>query len=262
MSDSSDTTLPCVEKSFTGFFKDLFSCDEQYKCTMLNSIQYMLLAIIPVIIILKLQKHFVPDDDDTKPTLEILLEIILQLLFIIVTITITNKAIRYIPTFSKIDYCDSDNYTIYIVPFLLLLSTMQTKFGTKINILYTRLENYIYGKTATPPPVATNKNQHKPHMKNISNLLPTRQNTGATQFPSQQTLIDTPFPSTQALNNNTGNLPAQGMPGANQANPNFNAMYQHNNTPLVDANVPGGQMYDDSLFEPAAANEYSTFSKW
>ena len=96
MSDSSDTTLPCVEKSFTGFFKDLFSCDEQYKCTMLNSIQYMLLAIIPVIIILKLQKHFVPDDDDTKPTLEILLEIILQLLFIIITITITNKAIQYI----------------------------------------------------------------------------------------------------------------------------------------------------------------------
>ena len=62
------------------FFKHVFNFDDETKAEVLNNIQFALLAIIPVTILSKSIKKFVPDADDQKGSLEICAEIIIQVI--------------------------------------------------------------------------------------------------------------------------------------------------------------------------------------
>ena len=129
-----------------GFFKYVFNFDEDNSCEMMNVAQYTVMAIIPVLLILKGVKNLVPEEDETKGTLEILAESVGQILFIVAAIWFTNKAIRYFPTYSGCDYEDF-NPTSFMIPFLIILSTMQTKLGSKLNILVDRVLDAWYGRS-------------------------------------------------------------------------------------------------------------------
>ena len=61
-----------------------------------SMIQYTILAIIPVLIILKLTKHIIPEEDESKGSLEIVLESAGQIIIIMLAIWFTNKIINYI----------------------------------------------------------------------------------------------------------------------------------------------------------------------
>ena len=89
-----------IEKSSLGFLKYVFNFDEENKHNLMNMVQYTLLSIIPVIIILRLIKHIVPEEDETKGSLEISIECIGQIILIVLAIWFTNKIIRYIPSYS------------------------------------------------------------------------------------------------------------------------------------------------------------------
>jgi hypothetical protein len=99
--------------------------------------QYIIIALIPVVLILKFVKEYIPEDDEKKDNLEILLEIILQLGVLFVAIYFIDKITRYFPTYSKVPY-SKFNEVSFIIPTLLLMFTMQTKLGAKINIIYNR----------------------------------------------------------------------------------------------------------------------------
>jgi hypothetical protein len=100
--------------------------------------QYIIIALIPVVLILKFVKEYIPEDDEKKDNLEILLEIILQLGVLFVAIYFIDKITRYFPTYSKVPY-SKFNEVSFIIPTLLLMFTMQTKLGAKINIIYNRV---------------------------------------------------------------------------------------------------------------------------
>jgi len=59
--------------------KSVFPFDEAQKATLLNILQYTILAIIPVILLLKLIKNYVPEVDDDKGSLVILVEVVGQI---------------------------------------------------------------------------------------------------------------------------------------------------------------------------------------
>ena len=61
-----------------GFVKTVFPFDEDQKGLLLNIIQYSVLAIIPVVLLLKVIKNYVPEADDDKGSLVILVEVIGQ----------------------------------------------------------------------------------------------------------------------------------------------------------------------------------------
>ena len=82
-----------------GFFQYVFNFDEDNKAALLNMIQYTILAIIPVLIILKITKHIIPEEDESKGSLEIVLESAGQIIIIMLAIWFTNKIINYIPTY-------------------------------------------------------------------------------------------------------------------------------------------------------------------
>ena len=128
-----------------GFFNFVFNFDSDNKAVLLNMFQYMIIALIPVVVILKLIKEYIPEDDDKKDTLELLLEIVLQLGVLFVAIYFIDKIIRYFPTYSGVPYTKF-NEVSFIIPNLILLITMQTKLGAKINIIYNRLMDMWNGK--------------------------------------------------------------------------------------------------------------------
>ena len=130
--------------SFSGFFNYVFNFDENSKHSMLNLMQYILIGIIPIVVILKSIKYYIPEDDESKGTIEITIEVALQLFAIFFAILFTDRIIRYFPTFSGTEYQKSNIINI-VLPLLIILVTMQTKLGSKINILAERLMNMYDG---------------------------------------------------------------------------------------------------------------------
>lgn len=124
--------------NFGDFFNHVFNFDSDNKANMLNLIQYIIIGIIPVVLILKTIKTYIPEEDDTKGSIEISLEIAIQLFSIFFGIWFIDKIIRYIPTYSGVTY-HKFNEVNFVLPLLIILVTMQTKLGSKINILAERV---------------------------------------------------------------------------------------------------------------------------
>lgn len=128
-----------------GFFAFVFDFNEENKSIMLNMVQYTLLAIIPIIIILRLTRNYTPEVDPTKGSLEIIIEVFGQLIFIILSIWFINRMIEYIPTWSTKPYVEF-NHINFIISFVFILLTLQTKLGDKVRLLTDRAEETWNGK--------------------------------------------------------------------------------------------------------------------
>ena len=133
--------------SIPGFFNHVFNFDGDNKASMLNMIQYIFLGIIPIVLVLKGIKHYIPEEDDVKGTTEITFEVALQLLLIFFAIWFIDRTIRYIPTYSGSNY-HRFNELNFVLPLLIILVTMQTKLGAKINILADRAMELWSGQPA------------------------------------------------------------------------------------------------------------------
>lgn len=231
--DKLSESIKEAPKDTTTFINHVFNFDDDNKKEMLNMFQYALLAIIPVLIILKSVKHFIPEEDDSKGSLEILLETTGQIILILGLIWFSDKIIRFIPTYSGGEY-HKFYPTNYLLPFILILATMQTKFGAKLNILLERIMELWNG---TPKGEAADikvkqpiANQHQPSQADhldATSILPS--DRSLTTMPQQQ---------------------------QQQQSVNFNNMYADTQTPLEQANVP--------TMEPMAANDMGGggFSNW
>ena len=218
------------------FINYLLTLDEDNKIDLLNIIQYTVLAIIPIILILKAVKHFVPEEDDSKGSIEILLESVGQIIFMLMGLWFTDRIIRYFGTYSGKEY-QAFNSITFILPFLLILSTMQTKLGSKINILIERTMDLINGN-----------NEAKENVKQEKNVKVSQPIAGQHQ-PSQSDTLDT----SQLLPSNRG---LTSIPQQNTNNTDFNGMYQNTSNPLQNADTPGQN-------EPLAANDGgSMFGSW
>jgi hypothetical protein len=107
--------------------------------------QYIVIALIPVIVLLKLIKEYIPEDDDKKESIELIIEIVIQIGVLFVAMYLIDKIIRYFPTYSNVPYTKFNEIS-FIIPTLVLIMTMQTKLGAKINILYDRVLEMWNGK--------------------------------------------------------------------------------------------------------------------
>jgi hypothetical protein len=143
--DKISESVKSMEHGGAGFFNYVFNFDTENKHRIMNMLQYTLLAIIPVLLILRAIKHIIPDDDESKGSFEILAESLGQLILIMLAIWFVNKVIYYIPTYSGEEYLKYNEIS-FIIPFVLILATMQTKLGAKFNILIDRVSALIFGK--------------------------------------------------------------------------------------------------------------------
>lgn len=132
----------------SGFFKQVFSLDEDAKHDLLNIIQYAILAIIPIIIINKTMQNYVPEADEEKSNIEITFEVLLQTLVMFIALFFINRIVCYIPTYSGSKYPDFK--IIYIILAVLMITlSLQTKLGEKVGILTDRVIELWNGSSDT-----------------------------------------------------------------------------------------------------------------
>lgn len=142
--DKISDSVKSVQHESSGFFSYVFNFDTDNKHRIMNMLQYTLLSIIPVLLILRGIKHIIPEDDDSKGSFEILAESLGQVIIIMLAIWFTNKIINYIPTYSGEEYPKFNEIT-FVIPFIIILATMQTKLGAKFNILIDRVMQMVFG---------------------------------------------------------------------------------------------------------------------
>jgi len=133
--NESNTLEPISNRK--SFISHVFSTTEEGKAEILNVGQYSLLGVIPILLLNKLIQRFIPDADSDKSSVEILIEVLIQLIVMFVGIIIIHRVITYIPTYSEFKY-ESLTLTNVILAFMILILSIQTKIGIKVNILVDR----------------------------------------------------------------------------------------------------------------------------
>ncbi len=236
MEDIKDALTDSPNKK-EGFFSFVFNFDKDTQSEITNILQYVILSIIPLILLLRGIRAYVPEEDPDKNNIEIIFEILVQVVVIFVALFFIHRIIIFIPTYSKTDYKEMNMFN-FILVFLFILFTMQTKLGAKVNILFDRFNELIEGTNNVKTKSKGNVKVSQPLAKN---------NNPNVNIPQHQ-------PS-QADNYNSNPMgpipPGQAMQQALNINPepDFNQMYANTANPLVNAQEPGM-----NSFEPMAAN--------
>ena len=119
------------------FFSHMFSLNPTEKNDLLNMLQYILLAIIPVILLLKLMKKYIPPENDKKASIELLIEVVVQLVIVFAAFWFIHKIIMFIPTYSQSPY-PHFNIVQVIIPIIFILFSMNSSISEKANTLLNR----------------------------------------------------------------------------------------------------------------------------
>jgi hypothetical protein len=120
------------------FLSHVFSTTEEDKAEIFNVSQYALLGVIPIVILNKLIQRFIPEADPDKSSIELLIEVFIQLIIMFCGIVLIHRVVVYFPTYSGYKY-ESFNLTTVILAFLVIVLSIQSKLGLKVNILYDRI---------------------------------------------------------------------------------------------------------------------------
>ena len=149
------------------FLSHVFSTTEEGKAEVLNVVQYSLIGVIPIVMLNKLIQRFIPEADPEKSSLEVLAEIFIQLIVMFCGIIIVHRIITYIPTYSGFKY-ESLALTNVILAFLIIVLSIQTKLGIKVNIMVDRINELWNGpdggkKEKVKNGVRVNKGQGSQH---------------------------------------------------------------------------------------------------
>ena len=238
--------MESTDDSNKGFFKHVFNFDDDSKSEILNTLQYILIAIIPVVILNKTIGKYVPEADDKKGSVEITAEILIQIIVTFLGLLLIHRIITYVPTYSNTKY--PDFHIIFIVLAILMITmSLQTKLGEKVSILVDRISELWNGKS---------EEKGKKNQKGSGNVKVSQPIAGQQQMITSQPNY-TDGTAISALPN------YEQQASATQQLPDYNAMYRQDTTPLVGAATPGGTM--EGFGEPMAANSVlggGAFGSW
>lgn len=227
-----------------GFIKHVFNFDNETKSSLLNTGQYVLLAIIPLTIYNHLVNSVIAEFDESKGNVEVLVEIVGELFAQMVGLFFIHRLITYVPTYSGRSMGELNLFTVVLIYISVLYQT-DSQVGRKIKLLVSRGIEIWEGK---PKEEKRGKKVTKgqPVVKVTQPIsragMPTHQASRADYLKS----------------NNVLTSPTQMMPPANeQPTSTNNNMYNSAGfNGLVDANAPVSQA-------PMAANEgFGAFTKF
>ena len=160
-----------VETSTTskkGFFHHVFSVDTDAKATILNVVQYILIAIIPVILLNQLGEKIFSPADEKKGNVELLAEALGEIVFIFVGIFFIHRFVTFIPTYSKADYSKLNLFNCILI-FLVILISSKNDLSNKLKLLSDRVMELWDGKSDNGG--ATNPTT-QPSIENVNIIQP------------------------------------------------------------------------------------------
>jgi hypothetical protein len=248
------------DDSKKSFFKYVFKLDDEGKSEIMNLLQYSFIILIPIIILSKLLEKYSPPKDDTKGSLEISAEIIIQIIILMIGLYFINRIATFFPTFSGENYPKMD----LIISAISVLIILPYNITEKVNVLTERIYDLWEGKTDKNSKTKTVTVNGKQVTVKVNQ--PTNQQQQQQQ-PSMSSTSQAVYNDGTAINQ----LPTNDMSRAQQYSlssqslPNYDAMYRQDSTPLVGAATPGGGT-ESFVQEPMAANDalgsWGGFSSW
>jgi hypothetical protein len=158
------STTTSTETKGKTFVSHVFNFDMDTKDTLLNVAQYTALSVIPVVLLNKAVQRVFPEPDEDKTNLEILAEVLGQLVFMLVAVFFVHRLVTFVPTYSGAEYKELNLFSVVLV-FLVLMLSVQTRAGQKVNILMDRLIDYYEGAPATK------KDQQQPQQQQPQPML-------------------------------------------------------------------------------------------
>jgi hypothetical protein len=239
------------DDSKKSFFKYVFNFDNDTKSELLNVMQFAILSIIPVVLLNKGISKYIPEVDEKKSSLEIVAEILIQIVVMCLGLFIINRIITYVPTYSGEKY--PEHSLIYaIMPVLMVILSLQTRLGEKVSVLSDRVVELWEGKPSNT------KQRSKPN-SNQSNVKITQPLSTRGAITSQTSNAAAMQQAMYTDGTSINTLPTNDMSNGGSQNtlapqqlPNYNNMYEKDDTPLVNAATPGGGQ--EGFNEPMAAN--------
>ena len=217
------------------FFKHVFNFDDDSKSDILNTIQYALIAIIPIVLLNKSVGKYVPESDDKKGSLEISAEIVIQIIVTFIGLLIIHRIITYIPPYSGTKY--PDFHIVYIILAILMITmSLQTKLGEKVSVLVDRIIELWDGTSSDK--------------KKKNGTVRVSQPISGQQMIPPPASTYTDGTAISSLPTNDVTYGSQNTVQAQQL-PNYDAMYRQDTTPLVGAATQG---MSEGFGEPMAAN--------
>jgi len=224
-----------------GFFNQVFNFNEETKEELLNIVQYAVLALVPVVILNKSIQKFIPPADDEKGSVEILAEVIIQMLCMFIGMFFIHRIVVYVPPYSGVKYPNFSITSLILIALMIVLS-LQTKLGEKVNILVERVTDLWEGNSNSNSNSGdNNKNNKKTNKKNVKVTQPISQNQSAiNQSLNTQSTSLSQLPPPQMMS----------QPMTTQSQPDYSNMYQQDNN--NNSSIPTSSFEN---FAPMAANE-------
>lgn len=131
----------------TKFFNHVLDFGDESKTEFMNLAQFSILALIPIVVLNKTVHSLVPEANMMKGSLELSMEVLGQTVVMLSGLVLIQRIITFIPTYSGESYKLGSMLTI-VLPFLMILLSLQTKLGEKSNILYKRAMDKWNGNSA------------------------------------------------------------------------------------------------------------------
>lgn len=192
------------------FLNHVFDTSDESKGLVLNIFQYSFLAIIPILLLNKIVQQWIPEIDNSTSSLQITIEVFLQLTVMLIGIIIIHRLVTFIPTYSGIVYSLGGELHItsgVTLIFLIIVLSLQTKMGIKMNILYERVLSFWNGTSEDDDEPPVKRNSGKRNVKHNASSADNLDTTISGTFP--------PMPIQQSGEKVTGGDIRNQMSGGN-----------------------------------------------
>jgi hypothetical protein len=130
------------------FVSHVFNFEKDSRNEMANIIQYTLIGIILISLLNKGIEEYMPEPEETKGTVPLLMEISVQCVVLFIGILFIHRIITYIPSVSGAKYADQNVIAIILPTLVLLLST---SLSQKVGIILDRLTGQAPVKKVQAP---------------------------------------------------------------------------------------------------------------
>lgn len=241
-------STPSMPETPKGFVSKVLELDTDTKNGLMNGIQYIVCAIIPVAIVDMIIKNiFSMKDPSTRGSVELLAEVLGEAVITLVLLFIVHKIIIAIPTYTGTPM-NLINYSTLSLVFLISTFALNHGMKDKMTTIFNRLKASWDGKSED-----TNENKNKSNVsvsQPISGSVPTHQVSRADYINNHNLMA----PPTQppVVPSKPQEMPLQQQP--QQEPTSGQQMYGGPANTLIDTD------YNPAQQEPMAAN--STSSAW
>lgn len=201
-----EKSIETTEKTTVGFVSKFTEFDNDTKTNLMNSIQYIVIAAIPVACSTQLLKYLFDNaEPETKGTVELLAEIVGQAVVTLILLFIVHKFVIAIPTYTSVGIAPINYTTLSIIVVASLFLTNSFRITDKFNRFVDKVKEMWDGKPSEDKKHnETGKVSVSQPISGRPQTAPTHQVSRADYVQTQQNVNQPPIVPPKVDNNASG----------------------------------------------------------